>query len=375
MRHVFTRKNKFLSLVLAVVLSLNFMAVVAMLAPGAVQAGRLSNASDSLSDPRAGASSTHTFSFTVDTSSTLQEIRLQFSTTATGNSKPSGLDLTSATLGSLTNMDAGWTLNTGSAASGLLEIQHTNGGEDLGAAVVTIPIQAITNSGITDCQSSVSSSDTCYVQIQTSTTTGVWDDSVVDETTVTYTVVQAVTVSATVDPSFTLVISSVGASTVVGGVTTSAASTVTTLPFGNLTAGTPKYLAHGLNVTTNANSGYNVTMTMLSQMSGTYSGNNIDPFNGTNVSWSNPIPWTEPTGTSPNTDTGWIGAYTSDSDVSQFAAGEFGPVNDTANTVMTSTSSDNGSSTVYVLYAIETNVYQPADSYTGTLVYTGTPTY
>ncbi len=34
-----------------------------------------------------------------------------------------------------------------------------------------------------------------------------------------------------------------------------------------------------------------------------------------------------------------------------------------------------GASGVYVTYAVEANVYQPADTYTGVLVYNALPTY
>ncbi len=339
-----------------------------------VEAGTFSSAKDFISDPRAGVSSTHTFQFTVPSSATINEIRFQFSTLPSGSAKPTGLVLNSTSIGTLVNLDAGWTINTSNAPSGLITLQHTNGGQNLVNSVVTIPLQSITNSGIADCDVETSS-DSCFVQIQSATATGAWDTAVVDETTVMYTVVQAVTVSATVDPSFTFVISPVGINTVVGGVTTNVASTISTLPFGNLTAGTPKYSAHRLNVTTNSNSGYTVSMRMVSQMTGSYTSNNIDPYASPGTTWSTPKAWTEPTGSVPNTDTGWIGAYTSDSDVSQFDPTEFGPVELTNNTVMLSNGPDNGINPVYINYAIEVNVYQPADVYSGTLVYTATATY
>ncbi len=368
--------RKFLSLVLSLGLIVHVFTLGLFFAVRPVDAAYLAGAKDTLSDPRVGTSSTHTFQFTVPSAGTLKSIRFQFATTATGNSKPTGLNLENATLGALSNMDGAWTLNTTNAPSGLLSVQHTGAGQDLNGAIVTIPFQTITNSGITDCDAGTASSDTCFVRIQTSTAVGAWDTSVVDATTTTYTVIQAVTVSATVDPTFTFVISPVGASTAIGGVTTTVASTVTTLPFGNLTAGTPKYAAHRLNVTTNANSGYTVTMRMETPMTGTYASNNIDPYAAPSTTWATPTAWTEPTGSVPNTDTGWIGALSTDADLTQFVTpATFGPVNNTNNNVMRSTTSDNGITGVHVAYAIEANVYQPADVYTGTLVYTATPTY
>jgi len=42
---------------------------------------------------------------------------------------------------------------------------------------------------------------------------------------------------------------------------------------------------------------------------------------------------------------------------------------------MSSSGPDDGSSSENVVYALEVNVYQPADIYSGTLIYYATPTY
>jgi hypothetical protein len=359
---------KFLTLIIAIAVVLG---VVATAQP--VQAAQLTGAKSSLSDSRPATSSTHTFSFTASTTATLREIRFVYATTAsTGTTKPNGLTTTTGTLGTLVNLNAGWSLDASS--DGTLRVQHVGAGQSItSGTTISIPINSITNHAIDDCQAGGdASSDTCFVRITTYSDLG---STSVDTTIVTYTVVEAVTVTARVDPTFTFVVAAVGASTVNNAITTSAASTYSTLPFSNLTAGTPRYLAHKLNVTTNSNSGYSVTMKMLSQMAGTYSGNNIDPFASGSVSWSAPAAWAEPTGATANTNTGWIGANTTDTDISQFDSGEFGPVESTANTVMSSTTSDNGNTSIYVTYAIEANVYQPADTYTGTVVYNALPTY
>ena len=114
---------------------------------------------------------------------------------------------------------------------------------------------------------------------------------------------------------------------------------------------------------------------MASAMTGTYGSNNVDPFSGSSATWADPKDWTSPTGTTSNTDTAWVGAHVTDSDVSQFSGTEFGPANTTANTIMSSTGPDDGSSPENIVYALEVNVYQPADVYTGTILYTATPTY
>jgi hypothetical protein len=133
-------------------------------------------------------------------------------------------------------------------------------------------------------------------------------------------------------------------------------------------------------VTTNANSGYSVNMLLTQQMTGTYSGNEVDPFTGTSATWAAPEAWASPDGTTANDETGWLGANTTDTDVGAGWAspnGLFGPVpiTGTGNTVMTDSDSDDGSTSVYVTYGIEVNAYHPADSYSGTLVYIAVANY
>jgi hypothetical protein len=179
--------------------------------------------------------------------------------------------------------------------------------------------------------------------------------------------------SKTPDASLSFSISGVAAGVVNNGITTSTASTFNTLPFEHLTVTIPKYTAHQLYVSTNAYEGYRVTVKVLNYLQGNYPANNIDPFVG---SWASPSYWTEPTGTTPNDNTGWIGANTTDTRVTGWSEGalKFGPVNSNENTVMISSAEDSGS-TVYVTYALEANIWQPSDLYSGQIVYNLHPTY
>lgn len=175
------------------------------------------------------------------------------------------------------------------------------------------------------------------------------------------------------DPSLTFTISGVDANTVNNGITTSVGSDYHTLNFGNLSVLTPKYVAHSVYAATNADSGYIVTMKLYSYLQGLYPANNIDPFTSP---WNNPTTWTEPTGTSPNDNTGWFGANTSDIRVDGWSSGtaKFGAVTNSNQIVMQSTGSDSGT-TAFITYAIEINLLQPADQYTGSLVYNIIPIY
>ncbi len=187
----------------------------------------------------------------------------------------------------------------------------------------------------------------------------------------TYTIIPEVQV----DPQLTFTISSVGANTVNNGVTTSVASTFSTLPFDNISINSPKYVAHQLDISTNTEYGYTVKAKLLSLLQGIYPANDIDPFAATGATWNTPIAWTSPTGTVPNVNTGWLGANTTDTDVSGWSSGveKFGPISTVSHEVMQASGRD--SSTVYVTYALEVNAYQPADLYSGVLVYNVLPTY
>lgn len=362
---------------------LSFVAVF-VASSSSAYAAQVTNAKDTLSDSRPNPiTSTHTFNFTHPTGgSSLQEVQFFYCTQPSGTcTVPTNLVTTATTKGTVVGLtNANWTLlNT---TNGQVRFQDTAGGENPGAsAVMTFPVQSVTNHTIGDCNAAGNSStDTCYVRITSCTNRSSCSSTKVDEGIISYTVVAAVTVTARVDPTFTFVVNSVGSSTVNNSITTSVASTFSTLPFSNLTAGTPKYAAHKLNVTTNTQGGYTVSAKMSTQMTGVYTANNIDPFAPTvgGFAWSSPAAWTEPTGSTPNDNTGWIGANTTDTDVTGWNSspgGKFGPISSTANTVMQSSSSDNGATAIYVTYAIEANTFQPADTYTGTLIYNALPTY
>lgn len=181
----------------------------------------------------------------------------------------------------------------------------------------------------------------------------------------------------TQDPSLTFTVTGIGANTTNNGITTSVESTPNTLPFQSLSLNEPKYMAQQLHVVTNAANGFYVYMKLDSTLQGNYPANNIDPFSATGVSWSNPISWTSPTSTTINENTAWVGANTSDTNVPGWgnASNKFGPLTDTNQIVMYSSDEVVDGSTAVVSFAIEVNIYQPADIYSGILQYTVLPVY
>lgn len=179
-----------------------------------------------------------------------------------------------------------------------------------------------------------------------------------------------------IDPDISLTIESVAASQTNNGVTSTVGTTVTTIPFGNIGYNTPAYATHKLTLQTNdATTAFSITMGLDSPLQGSYPANHFDPFIGSSATWNDPKAWVTPTGIIPNDNTGWIGANTSDTDISGWSSGSglFGPISTTP--VEIAYSNSGSGETVYVSYAIEANISQPADAYSAILIYNVLPTF
>ncbi len=174
-------------------------------------------------------------------------------------------------------------------------------------------------------------------------------------------------------PELTFKVEGVPGNTATNGITTTGNSQATSLAFGALQPATVQYLAHKLTARTTASSGYSVTTKFLYTLQGNYPANQIVDFPHT---WNESHSWYTPTGTSPNVNTGWFGANTSDTRVPNWsnASGKFGSVGTTSQKVMQSAGIDSGTS-AYVTYALEINSRQPTDTYSGTIVYNITAIY
>ncbi|NMB57006.1 hypothetical protein GYA19_03660 [Candidatus Beckwithbacteria bacterium] len=341
-----------------------------------------------LEDSRPEQSGTHTFTFTVPTGGTFDDFIFDYCQEQSGGSctTPTNMDADAGTLGSLTGLTyANWAEDA-SSDNNTYAMEHNGAGEVVADnTTIVIEIDSVKNPLIAGCNANGvnSSASTCYVQVTGRNSVG----STLDTAILSFTVVDDISVTARVDPTFTFVIEGVPTSTTTeaGAITTSIGTDYNTLPFGNLRVGTEKFGAHKLTVTTNVDGGYTVSIRMATPMTGVYSTNNIDPFARAGVSWSNPLAWQIPQGTNANVNTGWIGAHTTDDNVEESTTGaangpyngaaKFGPVNSSENIVMRSATSDNGTTFVYVTYAIEVNSAQPADTYTGVLLYNALPTY
>ncbi len=351
-----------------------------------INAAQLTSQSISLSNSAPATPSSYTIKFTTAGTASLNDVDFVFATTPSGAATtPSGMSLASATLTSTTNLGSGWTIDTSQAGSGILSITNATAQNIASATVATVVLGGLTNpaigSGAAQCAKSDAngSSGTCYIRF----TTKAAGPTTIDTGAASFTLVATTSATATLDPSMSMIISGVAAGQTNDGivVSTGDSSTYNTLPFGHMAVNTIYDTAQEIQVYTNAQHGYTVTMAMTTPMTGSVGSNQISPFTANSATWLAPVAWTAPTGTTPNTNTAWIGGNTTDGTRvgggvggSQGGNQTFGPVNTTPVNVSLSNQPDNGTA-VFVSYQLQANPYQPADTYTGVLQYNATPTY
>lgn len=198
-------------------------------------------------------------------------------------------------------------------------------------------------------------------------------------------IVDQVTVSASVDTSLTFTVTGVGANlTVNGTATTSTSSSNVAVPFGTLPIGASRIVAHDLAVTTNAASGYTVTVVETGPLQST-TGAIIDGFvDGSNT--NTPTAWQAPGGliADPQTYGHW-GITSDDATITARVGVQFGPnqwvsPSTTPIAVLGHTGpadgTTSGSGLARVGYRAEISALQEAgDDYTTTLRYIATPVF
>jgi hypothetical protein len=382
------KKTGTLALVFATVLNICISSNVAF-------ANVLTSASVTLDNNTSNSSSSYTFQFSVKTAGSIGKIGIVVASAASnGSTVPISYDSSSASFTSFKKngtSDAAWPgSNLVNTVNGTLTIMPTAPESETSGDTIQLILGGIHNNvvdssvGANNCSGVAGSTDTCYFRITTYAANGT---TPVDTATATYTVISAVTVSATVDASLTFNISGVAASATNDGNTASVTSTATTIPFSNLTVGTAKTAQQGLTVATNAQNGYNTyhkftTSSNTQIMAGTYAGNVISPFTGAGgtATWSTPVVWSLPNGTAKNVNSGWIGMRTNNAGISGFGTTTFfaPPAYNTSgvgNAVMANSGPDNGTTVTYITYQVSVNSYQPSDVYTGTEVYNVVPVY
>lgn len=203
-------------------------------------------------------------------------------------------------------------------------------------------------------------------------------------------IIDNVLVTAVVDTVFDFTITGVATSTTVNGTSTTGSTTPTAINFGTLVANEIKTLAQRLNVTTNANNGFVVTVETDGDLESS-NGAIIDNFdegidvNAPGTTWNAPVP----TIGNPLSWGHW-GLTSGDSDVGSLGGVIYGGVDFGANEYIAATTTpreifhhdgpsdgtttDIGSSTV--AYQIQiTSLQEAADDYNTTLTYIATPTF
>jgi len=200
-------------------------------------------------------------------------------------------------------------------------------------------------------------------------------------------IVNAVTVTATVDTIFTFTVSSVGSGVSSGNglatTTTTGVSSSTTIPFGELQADTASTAAQNLEVSTNASNGFVVTVTADQQLTSA-NGADIDGFSDGNYT-NTPTAWVSPSaGPTLENEWGHWGLSTTDDSLLSGATFDNGVNFVSASTTPVEVMHHNGPTdgsvddqgTANVFYQIEvTALQEAADDYTATLTYVATPVF
>lgn len=204
-------------------------------------------------------------------------------------------------------------------------------------------------------------------------------------------IVNTALVTAIVKTTFNFTITGLATSTAINGTSTTGSTTATLIPFGVLTAGQIKTLAQRLNVTTNAQHGFVVTVEQDGNLRSA-NGADIDSFVNGNYNDS-PAAWSAPTPTVLNENSwGHWGLTTEDGNL-QGSGNNFASANTwvaastTPRAVMahngpsdgvtqtpTSTGDDIGQTDVGYQVQI-TGLQEAADDYSTTLTYIATPTF
>ena len=243
--------------------------LMAIAYPGIADAGTLSSASVALSDPRPSATSVnYTFTGSSVTSTNIQCIKAVFSTTATGDTAPTGWSGASGsiTAGSSTlvnSLGTNWSLATsdGTSSSGQKNVwKYTNSAGGITPTTLTgatFVMAAITNS---------STADTAYwLHMYTFNNTDCASNPV-DNATVEFINTNGSTLSLTVDNTLSFTVNPVTSSaginhlscTGTGSAYPDVDSTATTIPFGTVISGVNPRACQRLNAASNSTNGYTI---------------------------------------------------------------------------------------------------------------------
>lgn len=333
-----------------------------------VHAATLSAASVGLSDPRPNATANYTFtgsSVTTGAPGTIRCIKMLYADTAAGTTVPSGMSTNGGgvtfdtTNSNYVPTPASWTL--AKPANGTLQLTNAAGQIPASASGRTVVINGITNSSTADTKFWLKINTYSNVDCATGP---------VDSAVVLFILTNSSTLSLTVDNTLSFTVGAVASGQSCDGVTTTAASTATTIPFGTVTAASNGVVCQDLTAATNAANGYTIyarytaaPTNSLAQTIASHTGSNATP---TNFS----APGTEAYGYSTNDAT--LGTGTANRFIS--------PTQNWA--AMTTTNSELAfepsgvvNTTYRVGHQVGVSLTTRPGTYTTTVIYTCTPIY
>jgi hypothetical protein len=331
------------------------------------QAANLVDVSNTLTDSDLSVQSGHDIQFEIPAGSALA------ATSTVSITFPTGFtNVDSSVIGDLTVTSSGTPQAIGSFDSTGQVISFDNVTASAGQVVrIIIAEGVITNPGVTDSYEFVidtGNGDTGRTRVA---------------------VLDNVLVTAEVQTVFDFTVTGLATSTAVNGTSTTGLTTATSVPFYVLDPGVPETLAQRLNVTTNANSGFVVTVETDGDLESA-NGAIIDTFSNAGDQ-ANPLDWTaNPPLNQIGTSTTWghWGMTTTDGDLNslggfytgEFGANEFVAASTTPREVFHHDGPADGTTAnigqVDVAYQVQiTPLQEAADDYNTTLTYIATPTF
>lgn len=341
------------------------------------QAANLVNVSDTLSDSDLNVSSNHTIAFSIPAGSAGvgagQTVTVTF---------PAGFVLTGIDFADLDLRIAGTDQTLAAAPSGATwgvglsgQVITLTSGTGTMTAGQAIEIQIGTNATFGTAGADQIENPNAVGSQELRITAGTADSG---RTRVA--IIDNVVVTAIVNTAFTFTITGTATSTAINGVTTTGSTSPTLINYGVVAAGVPEVLGQRLNVTTNADSGFVVTVEQDGNLTSS-NGADIDSFsNGTHV--NTPTAWSSPTNNIALENTWGHFGLTSDDDLNanEFGAALFVAASTTPRQIFQHSGPADGITnnigSTSVAYRIEiTALQEAADDYNTTLTYIATPTF
>lgn len=297
------------------------------------------------------------------TTATTRCVLVTFSSNADGSGGiPTGMNLAAATL---TGTYGGtWTADYTSASSGRLAFNFATGVTPA-AGPRTLVVGNVTNPNAGSYYQTI----TTYNATGTSGNCG---GSVRDAATVAaFATVTGQQMSGIIDSSFGFTVAPVNSGTTCGDITTNAATATNSIAFGRINSASTNAIAgQNLTITSNANSGYYVSVSYSGQMTGASTSHLYPDVSGTNAA---PAAW-------PSSGTEALGYATSSSTLSgtsnRFRTNKWAQLTTSGAEIMRSSSTSGPmGDTNCIAYQMSRAENTPADTYQTVVIYNAIPNF